>query len=68
VKCQDWRKVPPGALLAVQWKQDKGWHWVVADQDADGLFLLDPRQSVKAVRRRDFGRMPLNWYHSVRFI
>jgi len=67
VKCKDWRKVPPGSLVAVQWKQKvERWHWVVSDQDDVGPFFCDPRAKVKANRRRDFQSVPLAWYHRVR--
>lgn len=67
VKCRTWRKVPPGALVAVQRKLPKNdWHWVVSGKDAKGNFFLDPRKNVKAIRRREFTQAPPSWYHHVR--
>ena len=66
VKCRTWRKVPPGALVAVQRKLPKNeWHWVVSHADVEGVFFFDPRLSVKANRRRDFAKAPPSWYHRV---
>lgn len=61
----DWEKVPPGCLVAVQLKKGN-WHWVVSAEDDDGLFFFDPRKAVKAAKRRDFGRVPVAWYHRLR--
>lgn len=65
VKCKAWRKIPARALVAVQKKPKKGWHWVVSDCDSNGPFFFDPRKSVKAVRRREFKTVPVFWYHRV---
>lgn len=64
VNCTDWHKVPPAALVAVQWKEPKNeWHWVVSAADAAGLFFFDPLKTVKTTRRRDFTKAPPSWYH-----
>lgn len=66
VKCRTWRKVPPGALVAVQRKLPKNdWHWVVSGEDAKGPFFFDPRKNVKTIRRREFNKAPPSWYHNV---
>jgi len=69
VRCADWEKVPPDSLVAVQWKQQKGmeatWHWVICTEDAEGRFVLDPRATVKTVKRRELQRLRLAWYHRV---
>jgi ABC-type bacteriocin/lantibiotic exporter with double-glycine peptidase domain len=66
VKCRIWRKVPPDALVAVQWNRSKNtWHWVVSGQDAAGPFFFDPRKNVKAIRRRAFEKARASWYHRV---
>ena len=66
VKCRTWRKIPPGALVAVQRKaKTDEWHWVVSGEDAKGKFFFDPRKNVKAIRRREFDKVPPSWYHHV---
>ena len=66
VKCRTWRRAPPSALVAVQRKLPKDeWHWVVSDEDEEGLFFLDPRKSVKSTRRRNFDRARPSGYHRV---
>lgn len=65
VTTTDWEKVPPGCLVAVQWKKGN-WHWVVSAEDDEGLFFFDPRKAVEAVRRRDSSRVPVAWYHRLR--
>lgn len=66
VRCENWHRVPPGTLAAVQWNQTKdAWHWVVTATDAEGLFVFDPRATVKQKRRRDFKKLPIAWYHHV---
>jgi ABC-type bacteriocin/lantibiotic exporter with double-glycine peptidase domain len=66
VATTDWKKVPEGCLVAVHWKEEQGWHWVVTSEDDDGAFFFDPRKSVKAYGRRDFKKVPVAWYHHVR--
>lgn len=68
VKRRTWRKVPPGALVAVQRKRKTSgdeWHWVVSAEDDTGAYFLDPRKSVKTLRRRDFKNARPSWYHRV---
>jgi len=66
VSTADWEKVPPQALVAVQFKETKEtWHWVVTDKDDEGLFVIDPRLSVKRDKRRDLNKLSLAWYHRV---
>ena len=66
VKCRTWKRVPPHALVAVQWKRGEDrWHWVVSDEDEAGPSFLDPRKQVKAPRRRDLKKVRPSWYHRV---
>lgn len=66
VKCRTWKRVPPNALVAVQWKRlEDRWHWVVSSEDESGPCFLDPRKQVKALRRRDFKQVRPSWYHRV---
>ncbi|MFC0016356.1 hypothetical protein [Roseibacillus persicicus] len=66
VAAKDWKSVPAQALVAIQFKEEKGaWRWVVTDEDEEGLFVLDPSPAVSSEKRRDFNRMPLAWYHRV---
>lgn len=66
VKCRTWKRVPPYALVAMQWKRlEDRWHWVVSSEDEAGPCFLDPRKQVKALRRRDFKQARPSWYHRV---
>jgi hypothetical protein len=67
VRVRTWNKVPDFALVAVHWKRSKGtWHWVLFVRDQHGGFILDPRKSVVAARRRDLHKIRPASYHRIR--
>ena len=60
-----WRSLPPLALLAIKWRREGRrafWHWVVFVREGDREYVLDSKQSLKAHRRTDFGRMRPKWF------
>jgi hypothetical protein len=63
VPFQSWAALPNLALLSIKWHLEKGrphWHWVVFVRDRS--YVLDSKQSLRAHRRIDFGRMQPKWY------
>lgn len=60
-----WEALPPLALLAIKWHQEKtgpAWHWVVFVREAETSFVLDSKRTLRTHRRTDFGRMKPNWF------
>ena len=63
-----WEKLPPRALLAIKWHEEKtgpAWHWVVFVRDASGVCVLDPKKALRKNRRTDFGRMKPKWFIAI---
>ncbi len=63
-----WNALPDRALLAIKWHREKSrpcWHWVVFVRENDRACVLDPKKSLRAHKRSDFGRIKPKWYISV---
>ena len=63
-----WETLPDYALLAIKWHRVKNhafWHWVVFVRDADGVYILDSKRSLKRHVRKDFYRMKPRWFIEV---
>ncbi len=63
-----WETLPDHALLAIKWHRVKNhafWHWVVFVRDADGVYILDSKRSLKRHVRKDFYRMKPRWFIEV---
>ena len=66
VSFSSWERLPECCILAVSFREaDWTWHWVVFRRNGADAYVLDPRPSVKANRRRDFGRLRPRWYLKV---
>lgn len=55
---KDWVHLPDMAILGIN-SRDGGdsWHWVIFVREDYSASVIDPKRSVKANRRTDFGRM-----------
>ena len=63
-----WETLPDRALLAIKWHRVKNHafrHWVVFVRDADGVYILDSKRSLKRHVRKDFYRMKPRWFIEV---
>ena len=62
---KSWQKLPPLALLAVKWHQERGcavWHWVVYHRGPQGPIVLDSKRELRNHCRTDFGRIKPKWF------
>ncbi len=65
---QEWDKLPDCAFLAIKWHLENGkpfWHWTVFVRDNKEAYVLDPKQSLKSHKRKDFGRIKPKWFIEV---
>jgi ABC-type bacteriocin/lantibiotic exporter with double-glycine peptidase domain len=62
---RSWESLPDLALLSIKWHLEKGrpfWHWVVFVRVDGGARVLDPKKSLRAHVRTDFGRIEPKWF------
>ena len=65
---KSWQKLPPLALLAVKWHQERDcafWHWAVFHRGPHGPIVLDSKRELRNHRRTDFGRIKPKWFLTV---
>ncbi|MDM8521418.1 cysteine peptidase family C39 domain-containing protein [Anaerolineales bacterium HSG6] len=62
-----WEKLPALCVLAINYSERRDtWHWVLYINEKDDKYIFDPKKTTKTEKRRDFGRMRVYKYLTIK--